>query len=100
MKKRILRALSGIMLSALLTVTVAVPVGAACGPTHNINNGTVTRSYPNASENSHKVREVTVGECTDCGETVTIINTYSEPHLPDSNGKCYQCGYPVWHRPY
>lgn len=98
MKKQLLRAVSGIMLSALLTVTVAIPVGASCD-SHNIVNGTVHKTYPNASENNHQVIEVTEGLCTLCNKQVTVTHTYYEAHVPNANGNCYQCGYQVWHRP-
>lgn len=99
MKNKVLRTVYGVMLSAILVITAAFPALAACGPTHNLINATITRAYPNASENSHQVRETTSGTCTDCHEYITLVNTYSEPHTPDSNGKCTACRYQVWHRP-
>lgn len=99
MKNKVLKTVYGVMLSAVLVVTTAIPALAACGISHNIVNGTVSRTYINASENSHQIREVTTGTCTECGESVTITNTYSESHTPDANGKCTACRYQVWHRP-
>ncbi len=99
MKTKVLKAVYGVMLSAVLVVTTAIPALAVCGISHTIKDGTVTRTYINASERSHQVKEVTTGKCTDCGETVTITNTYTESHTPDANGKCTACRYQVWHRP-
>ena len=87
MKNRVLKSVCGVMLSAMLVITVAIPVLAACGDSHNIENGTVTTTYINADQNNHQVRMVTVGTCKDCEKNLTIVNTYTEGHTPDANGK-------------
>ena len=99
MKTKVLKAVYGVMLSAALVVTTAIPALAACGVSHTLKDGEITKRYINASDNNHQIQETIVGVCTDCGETVTIVHTYTEAHTPDSNGKCTACRYQVWHRP-
>ena len=99
MKSKISKAVYGVIITAALVVTTAIPALAACGVSHNLENAKVDKRYVNASETSHQVEETTVGVCTECGEKVTIVHTYSEGHTPDSNGRCTACRYQVWHRP-
>lgn len=93
MKNRVFKKICGVMLSAMLMITMAIPVLADCGNSHNIENGTVAISYINASGNSHQVKMVTKGKCKDCEQYLTITNTYNEGHTPDKGGKCTKCGY-------
>lgn len=93
MKNRVLKKICGVMLSAMLMITMAIPVLADCGNSHNIKNGTVTISYINASGNYHQVRMITQGTCKDCNQELTIINTYDEGHTLDKGGKCTKCRY-------
>ena len=100
MKNRILRTVCGVMLSAMLMITVAIPALADCAKDgHNIENGTVTTTYINADQNNHQIRTEIKGKCTVCGEKITVVDTSTKPHTPDANGKCTACGYQVWHRP-
>lgn len=94
MKNRVLKKICGVMLSAVLTIAVAIPALAACSEeVHHIEGETTIISYPNASAVSHQVRKVISGYCTDCKEHITVITTTNELHTPDKNGKCTACGY-------
>lgn len=99
MKNRVVRVACAVMLSALMTVTTAIPVLAACGNSHTIVNGEVRKVYIHADANMHRVEEITTGRCTECGEVVSITNTYDRAHTPDANGVCTECRYQVWYRP-
>lgn len=100
MKNRVLKSVCGVMLSAMLMTTVAIPVLADCAQDgHYIQGGTVTITYPNADEGGHRIKTVTSGECQKCHTHVTVTNIDYKPHFAGPDGKCIDCGYQVWHKP-
>lgn len=94
MKNKVLRAISCVLLSAMLVVEVAIPTQAAVNECqHVINNGTKTvLGYPNADYTCHQVKVRISGPCSVCKSDVSMEVTYTEPHNPGANGVC-ACGY-------
>lgn len=97
MKNRVLRTVCGVVLSAMLVITVAIPVLADCAKNEHNIPGTPSVSYPHVSEYNHETKTVISGTCKDCKEHFTIISTSIDPHTPGADGKCTACGYQVWH---
>lgn len=95
MKNKVLRMVSGVMLSAMLVVAAAYPARAAvneCQP-HVIENGTKrVTGYPNADECYHQVKAVVSGKCSVCKNHVSMVITYSELHSIRADGTCV-CGF-------
>lgn len=94
MKNKVLRAISCVLLSAMLAVEVALPTQAAISACqHVIKNGTTHISkYLNADYICHQVEARVEGPCIKCGQYGAVVSIYTEPHSPGANGVC-PCGY-------
>lgn len=93
MKNRVFKKICGVMLSAMLMITMAIPVLANCAKDGHKIPEPASVSYPHVSETKHEKKTVISGTCTVCGQTLTVISTSNEDHTPDKNGKCTACGY-------
>lgn len=100
MKNRVVKAVCGVVLSAMLMTSVAIPVLADCAQDgHYIQGGTTKTTYPNADAGGHQIKTVISGECQKCHTHVTVTITDFKPHTPGADGKCTECRYQVWHQP-